>query len=176
VSYEGTETVVEYRASRVRVETNARFEGLVAAFDAAVPPLSDTEAARRLERDGDWPAFVRGVRWESPSGFVRVWSSRPGEVMRFAGSPAPSALWLIVDHGIAARLYRHDPGAMLYSPIRIEAHGAATAGTVITFDLPSAALRGFGINKITQAGAELDRQLGDLLEDIGVPRPAALRR
>jgi hypothetical protein len=87
-------------------------------------------------------------------------------------------VWLIVNHGIGARLFRHDPGAMLYSPLRIEAHAAAPAAsdTVISFDVPSTQLGGFGVNKITQAGAELDRALGDLFEDVGLSRPAALRR
>jgi hypothetical protein len=152
-----------------------------------VPELSDADALARLTENGDWSGFVRELAWESPSGFVRVWSSRPAELMRHAGSPVSSIVWLIVNHGIAARMFRHDPGAMLYSPLRIEAHAAVLSGTsvsaapaasetVISFDVPSAQLRGFGINKITQAGAELDRALGDLLEEIGLPRPAALRR
>jgi hypothetical protein len=176
VSYDAEETAAEYAGTRVTLATNARFEALVAAFEQAVPALSDAEAAARLAEDGDWSGFVRGLRWESPSGFVRVWTSRPGELMSRAGSAAQSAVWLVVDHGVGARLFRHDPGAMLYSPIRIEAHTASGAGTIIGFDVPSRQLRGFGINKITQAGAELDRALGDLLEDLGLPRPAALRR
>ena len=56
------------------------------------------------------------------------------------------------------------------------AHTTREPGTVLTVDVPGDALGGFGINKVTQAGAELDRALGDLFEDLGLPRPAALRR
>jgi hypothetical protein len=194
VSYDGDETTLDYQAKRVRLVASVRFEALVDAFEQAVPELSDADALARLAENDDWSAFARGLAWESPSGFVRVWSSRPGELMRHAGSPVASVVWLIVNYGIAARMFRHDPGAMLYSPLRIEAHAAGPAAsaasapaalpasapaapeTVVSFDVPSAQLRGFGINKITQAGAELDRALGDLLEDIGLPRPVALRR
>lgn len=187
MSYDGEETTVDYQAKRVRLVASVRFEALVDAFEQAVPALSDADALARLAENGDWSGFVRDLAWESPSGFVRVWSSRPGELMRQAGSPVPSVVWLLVNHGIAARLFRHDPSAMLYSPLRIEAHaavqagpsgsaGPAASGTVVSFDVPSAQLRGFEVNKITQAGAELDRALGDLLEDIGLPRPGALRR
>lgn len=176
MSYDAEETIAEYPARRVRLETNARFDSLVAAFEEAVPELSDQDASARLADDGDWSGFVRGLQWEAPSGFVRVGSRRPDELMRFAGSATPSILWSIVNHGIAARLFRHDPGALLYLPLSIEAHAAAGAGTVVSFDVPSAQLRGFGINKVTQAGAELDRALGDLIEDLGMPRPSALRR
>ncbi|GAB3397094.1 hypothetical protein GCM10027568_32430 [Humibacter soli] len=176
VSYDADESIVEYQARRVRLVTNARFESFVEAFEQAVPELTDEDALARLSDDDDWSGFVRGLSWEAPSGFVRVWSSRPGELMRFAGSGTPSAVWLVQNHGVTARLFRHDPSAMLYSPIRIEAHAAAPAGTVVSFDVPSVQMRGFDINKITQAGAELDRALGDLIEDLGLPRPSALRR
>ncbi|GAB2526815.1 hypothetical protein GCM10027064_25040 [Microbacterium petrolearium] len=175
MSYAAEESTIEYAARRIRLETNAQFDALVAAFERAVPALPDAEAAAQAD-GAEWSAFVRGVQWESPSGFVRVWSSRPDELLRHAGGDARSAVWLIAHHGIAARLFRHDAGTMLYSPIRVEAHAARRPGTVLSLELPSAPLAAFGINKLTQAGAELDRALGDLLEDLGLPRPSALRR
>lgn len=175
MSYDVDENATDYPATRVQLTADVSFETLVAAFEQAVPALSDADALGRLAEDDDWSGFVRGLQWESPSGFVSVWTSRPGDIMRYAGSSVSSAVWLIVNHGLAARLFRHDPGAMLYSPIRVEAHSSGT-GTILSFDVPSAGLRGFGINKITQAGAELDRALGDLIEDLGLPRPIALRR
>ena len=176
MSYDASERVTDYEARRVELATNARFEALAAAFESAVPELTDAAALARLAEDGDWQSFTRSLAWEAPSGFVRVWSARPGELMRAAGGGRQSALWLIVNHAIGARLFRHDPATMLYSPLRVSAHAAADAGTVISFDVPSARLRSFGTNKVTQAGAELDRALGDLVEDLGLPRPGALRR
>lgn len=186
MSYGGDETTVDYQARRVQLASNVHFDSLIAAFELVVPVLSDVDALARVSEDGDWSTFVRGLQWESPSGLVCVWSSRPGDIMRHAGSRASSKLWLMVNYGIAARLFRHDPGAILYSPIRIEAHttsrvgaeadGDGPTGTIISFDIPSMQLRSFGINKVTQAGAELDRALGDLIEAIGLPRPSVLRR
>lgn len=176
MSYEAAERIAEYGARRVELDTNARFEAIVAAFESAVPELTDAAALARLAEDGDWQSFTRGLAWEAPSGFVRVWSSRPTELFAAAGSGTPSAVWFIVNHAIAARLFRHDPATMLYSPLRVEAHAARAAGTVLSFEVPSARLRSFDMNKVTQAGAELDRALGDLVEDLGLPRPSALRR
>jgi len=176
MSYEAGERSTEYTATRVELASNARFEALTAAFEQAVPELTDASALARLSEDGDWASFTRGLAWESPSGFVRVWGSRPHELFGVAGSSTPSAVWLIANYAIAARLFRHDAATLLYSPLRIEAHAARQAGTVLAFDVPSSRLRGFGINKITQGGAELDRALGDLVEDLGLPRPAAQRR
>jgi hypothetical protein len=176
MSYDASERITEYQGRRVELETNARFEAVVTAFENAVPELTDAAAAARLAEDGDWQTFTRGLAWEAPSGFVRVWSSRPSELMSAAGSGRPSAVWLILSHAIGARLFRHDPATVLYSPLRVEAHAASDAGTVLGFDVPSARFRSFGTNKVTQAGAELDRALGDLVEDLGFPRPGALRR
>lgn len=175
MSYDADETVFEHVGRRIRLETNAQFDALRAAFEEAVPALSDEQALAEL-RGGDWAGFVRGLQWESPSGFVRVWTSRPDALMEHAGSDARSVVWLIAHHGIAARLFRHDPGTMLSSPLRIEMHTSKAPGTTLSFEVPSAGLGGFGVNKIAQAGAELDRALGDLIEDLGLPRPAALRR
>ncbi|WP_054685666.1 hypothetical protein [Microbacterium sp. No. 7] len=175
MSYHADETVFEHVARRVRLESNAQFDALVAAFEQAVPALSDEQALAELRGD-DWAGFVRGLQWQAPSGFVRVWTSHPGDLMRHAGSAARSVTWMIVHHGVAARLFRHDPGTMLYSPLRIEAHTSAGPGTTLSFEVPSARLAAFGLNKVTQAGAELDRALGDLVEDLGLPRPSVLRR
>ena len=175
MSYDAEETVFEQTGRRIRLETNARFDALAAAFEAAVPALPEEQALAEVRR-GDWAGFVRGLQWEAPSGFVRVWTSRPDALMQHAGGGARSAVWLIAHHGIAARLFRHDPGTMLYAPLRIEMHTSAAPGTTLSFEAPGARLAGFGVNKVTQAGAELDRALGDLIEEIGLPRPAALRR
>ncbi|WP_251438958.1 hypothetical protein [Microbacterium sp. USTB-Y] len=175
MSYDAEETVFAQAGRRIRLETNAQFDALVGAFEAAVPALPEEQALAEV-RGGDWAGFVRGLQWEAPSGFVRVWTSRPDALMQHAGGGARSAVWLIAHHGIAARLFRHDPGTMLYTPLRIEMHTSAAAGTTLSFEAPGARLAGFGVNKITQAGAELDRALGDLIEEIGLPRPAALRR
>ncbi|MGX9347718.1 hypothetical protein [Microbacterium sp. KNMS] len=174
MSYEVDETVFEYTARRVRLAANAQFDALVDAFEAAVPSLSEADARAHLS--GDWSAFIRGLEWESPSGFVRLATSRPSDLLQHAGSTTRSVVWTIAHHGIAARLHRLDPGAILSAHVRVEAHTTAQPGTILTFDVPSARLRSFEINKVTQGGAELDRALGDLIEDLGFPRPAALRR
>lgn len=174
MSYDVEETISEHRALRLRLATNAHFDTLVAAFETTVPALSDEEALTQLTPD--WAAFTRGLEWESPSGFVRMATWRPSDLLQHAGSRSRSVVWTIVHHAIAARLHRIEPATIRDTHLRIEAHTTAQPGTVLTLDVPSAQLRSFGTNKITQGGAELDRALGDLLEDIGLPRPSALRR
>lgn len=174
MTYALEETSHEYPAQRLTLATPARFDTFVEAFEAAVPSLPDEEALTQLTPD--WAAFVRGLEWEAPSGFVRTATAWPSELLQHAGSRSRSVVWTIVHHAIAARLHRLEPGTLLSTHLRIAAHTTARPGTVLTLDVPSAALRSFGNNKITQGGAELDRALGDLLEDLGLPRPSALRR
>ncbi|MFC0674935.1 hypothetical protein [Brachybacterium hainanense] len=174
MSYAMEETVQEHPARRLTLATPARFDTLVHAFEAVVPMLSEEEALTQLTPD--WAAFVRGLEWEAPSGFVRTATSRPSDLLQHAGSRSRSIVWTIVHHPIAARLHRLEPATLLSTHLRIQAHTTARPGTVLTLDVPSAALRAFGSNKITQGGVELDRALGDLLEDLGLPRPSVLRR
>ena len=44
MTYDATETTTEYAATRVQLQTNARFESLVASFEQAVPELADADA------------------------------------------------------------------------------------------------------------------------------------
>ena len=73
-------------------------------------------------------------------------------------------------------MFRHDPGIMLYAPLRVELFSDRAGKTVFAVDQPSSRLLSFENNKITQTGYELDRMLGDLIEELGLARPAVLRR
>ena len=67
MTYDATETTTDYSAVRVRMHANARFEAFVAAFEQAVPELSQADALARLAEDGDWSAFTRGLQWALPA-------------------------------------------------------------------------------------------------------------
>jgi hypothetical protein len=171
-----TDRIVPVSVNRIEIEAEVPFETLRAAFEAEVPPV-DEAGFQRLVADGaEWRRFVQAASGSGIHSFVTFWQSHPSAIMRVGGSDAPSASYLIGDYATAARMFRHDPGVMLYTPLRVELHVNRRGLTVLTVDQPSSQLVSLGNNKIAQTGYELDRMLGDLLEELGLPRPAALRR
>ncbi|WP_348789030.1 hypothetical protein [Leifsonia sp. NPDC080035] len=175
MAYRATERLIPATVTRIELEADVPFDTLRRSLEAEVPPL-DVAALRRLLDDGaDWSRLTRELAGPGSHRLVRFLSDDPTAVMRVGGADIPSAAYLIGDYLTAARMFRHDPGALLHTPMRLVLHARGPARTVLTVEQPSSALVGFGSNKITQAGYELDRMLGDLLEDIGLPRPSSLR-
>ncbi|MEY2589622.1 MAG: hypothetical protein QOJ67_1606 [Acidimicrobiaceae bacterium] len=176
VSISASSRVVPFSVNRIEIEAEVPFEVLRRAFEAEVPVLDDEHFRQLVESGADWKQFVQAASGIGVHSFVAFWRHYPSSIMRVGGSDAPSASYLIGDYATAARMFRHDPGVMLYAPLRVELHVNRRGLTVLSVDQPSSQLVSMGNNKITQTGYELDRMLGDLIEEIGLPRPEALRR
>ena len=75
---------------------------------------------------------------------------------------------------IAEQMFRHDPRAMLYAPLRTVIWEDAHDHAWFTVDQPSAQFASFGIPAVSAVGVELDRKLAALLEALRVEVPMAL--
>lgn len=176
MTYRATERLHPIAGQRIELKAEVPFANLRDAFEEAVPELDQDLLHRLLDTGADWTTLARSLAGPWPHRLVRFWRGDTSAVMRVGGVDLPGVDYLVGDYTTAARMYRHDAGTALYTPFRIQLHAAKDGRTVLSADQPSAPLRGFGNNKITQAGYELDRMLGDLLEDLGLPRPSVLRR
>ncbi|MFP3467451.1 hypothetical protein [Leifsonia sp. SIMBA_070] len=171
-----TERIVPVPVNRIELEVAVPFGTLRRAFEAEVPPV-DAARVRELVAEGaEWRRLTTEAAGPGIHRFVRFWTDHPTPVMRVGGADIASAVYLIGDYSTAARMFRHDPGALLYTPLRVELHASRSGGTILSVDQPSSRLGSYGNNKIAQAGFELDRMLGDLLEELSLPRPSVLRR
>ena len=175
MTYRATERIRTVEARRIELEAEVPFAQLRRDVEEQVPELDRRLLRGLLDQRADWSTLTTMLSGPGTHGFVRFWTEDPRAVLRMGGVDTASVSYLVGDYVTAARMYRHDAGALLYTPIRLELHDAGGGRTVVSVDQPSAPLRGFGNNKITQAGYELDRKLGDLLEDLGLPRPSVLR-
>lgn len=176
MTYRATERIHPVDGRRIELDAEVPFATLRAAFEAEVPELDRDLLRRLLDSGADWTTLTRSLAGPGSHRLVCFWRGDATAVMRVGGVDLAGIGYLVGDYATAARMYRHDAGTSLYAPFRVELHAAGDGRAVLSADQPSAALRGFGSNKITQAGYELDRMLGDLLEDIGLPRPSVLRR
>jgi uncharacterized protein (DUF302 family) len=69
---------------------------------------------------------------------------------------------------ITEKIYRHDPAVMLYVPLRALIYIDSGDRTRFAVDQPSTVLAGFADPAIAELGADLDHQLAELLEALGV--------
>jgi uncharacterized protein (DUF302 family) len=69
---------------------------------------------------------------------------------------------------------RHDPGVMLYAPLRAVVYEDREGKTHFAVDQPSTRFASFGHSDIAATGRQLDRKLAELLTVLDLPVPDAL--
>ena len=110
----------------------------------------------------------------APNGFLIYFRNDVHPVMRAAGDSADCIAYLMGNHLIAERIFRHDPRAMLYAPLHTVIWEDADRDAWFSADQPSTQFSSFGIPAVAEVGIELDRKLANLLDVLDVEVPAAL--
>jgi uncharacterized protein (DUF302 family) len=143
-------------------------------YEQAVPPNPVEEIVALEQRGASWAEVIDLHAEIAPHGFLIYWRNDVHGVMELAHDEADCIAYLMGNVTIAEQMFRHDPRAMLYAPLRTviweDAHGLAW----FTVDQPSAQFASFGIPAVSAVGVELDRKLAELLEALRVEVPMAL--
>jgi hypothetical protein len=163
-----------HEVHRLAIAVATGFDDFRDRYEQSVPSL-DRELLAGFVREGaDWDAVLRAAPENAPHGFIRYWTFDAGSVFRLAGDSSHCASYLMGNHTIAERMYRHDPGIMLYMPLRTAIHEDADGTTWFSVDQPSTRFRSFGDSEISYIGLALDHKIAVLLEHLGVPVPPTL--
>ncbi|WP_371407118.1 DUF302 domain-containing protein [Kribbella sp. NBC_00662] len=179
---EGKETImsnqnfvaVSHEVVRWSIDTGTTFEDFRARYEAAVPVLDLVRMERLRAGRASWDAVLAAAEENAPHGFMRFWSTDVGATMRLAGDPGSCATYLMGNHTIAERMYRHDPAVMLYAPLRTAIHQDRQGATLFSIDQPSTRFYSFDVPDIAAVGQELDRKVANLLKVLDVTVPPAL--
>jgi hypothetical protein len=120
-----------------------------------------------------WQATLELAEINAPHGFMRYYRSDITAVM--AGSPSlwKATQYLMGNHTIAERMFRHDPSAMLYAPLRTLLYADPDGDTQLAIDQPSLLFASLDNSQITDVGRELDSLLAQLISLLGAD-PALL--
>jgi hypothetical protein len=164
---------VPHQTVRWSIDTGTSFEDFRARYEAAVPVVDLGRMARLQAEQADWDTVLAAAEENAPHGFMRFWSTDVGGMMQLAGDPGSCATYLMGNHTIAERMYRHDPAVMLYAPLRTTIHQDRHGVTRFSIDQPSTRFASFDVPDITAVGLELDRKVASLLEALNVPVPPA---
>ena len=159
---------------RLAIEVGRDFDDFRERYELSVPNLDHARLDALVREGADWDTVLRFTAENAPHDFIRYWTFDFGALMRLAGDSPRCCTYLMGNHTIAERMYRHDPAIMLYAPLRTTIHEDADGTTWFTVDQPSTRFRSFDDPAITEVGLELDHKLAALLEYLGAPVPQAL--
>ena len=167
-------TTHAHEVRRLAIAVGSGFDAFRARYELSVPSLESDRLAALAREGADWDTVLRAAAENAPHHFIRYWTSDVGSLMRLAGHSRRCSSYLMGNHTIAERMYRHDPAIMLYAPLRTAIHEDADGTTWFSVDQPSTRFSSFGDPAITDVGLELDHKLAALLEHLGAPVPPAL--
>ena len=128
----------------------------------------------RFSRAASWQATVELAKVNALHGFMRYYRGDITAVM--AGSPSSwkATQYLMGNHTIAERMFRHDPSVMLHAPLRTLLYADPEGDTKLAVDQPSLLFASYSNPQIADVGRELDALLARLITLLGGDPPAQL--
>jgi uncharacterized protein (DUF302 family) len=162
-----------YSARRLNVEVPDVRE-FQRRYEQAVPANPVEEIAALVQREASWAEVIDAHAEWAAHGFLIYWCNDVHGVMQLASDDNDCIAYLMGNVTIAEQMFRHDPRAMLYAPLRTVIWEDAHERAWFTVDQPSTQFGSFGISAISAVGVELDRKLAALLEALHVEVPMAL--
>jgi uncharacterized protein (DUF302 family) len=162
-----------YTARRLTVEVPSVRE-FQQVYEQAVPANPVKEVVALVERRASWAEVIDAHAEWAPHGFLIYWRNDVHGVMKLAEDDTDCIAYLMGNVTTAEQMFRHDPRAMLYAPLRTVIWEDADQRAWFTVDQPSAQFASFGIPAVSAVGIELDRKLAALLEALRVEVPMAL--
>ncbi|HET9001468.1 MAG TPA: DUF302 domain-containing protein [bacterium] len=166
--------VIPHQVNRLVIEVTDPFEAFRQRYEDAVPQFDRERFAGLVLKRAGWDEVLAVTEAAAPHGFLIYWSSDVTPLMALAGDGGRCVQYLMGNHTIAERMYRHDPAVMLYAPLRTAICTGPDDRTYFVVDQPSTVFSSFGVREITEVGRELDRKLAGLLKALGVPVPDVL--
>lgn len=90
------------------------------SYEKAVPTVPLDEVMARVQRRASWSEMEQLIANSAPHGFLIYFKNDAHPVMQLAGDTAECIAYLMGNHIIAERMFRHDPRA---NAVRTAAHG-----------------------------------------------------
>ena len=160
--------VHEHSMTRIDVHTGVPFAEFRAAFEKAAPPYDPVPMRRIVESGGAWDDVRAKVAENAPNELMVYAKIDAVPLLGVAGHDVKAVEYLLGNHVIAETMFRHDPKALLYAPLRVLVHSDADGNAVFSMDQPSSAFGSLGIAEVTEVGLSLDRKVANLVRVIGV--------
>ena len=167
--------VAPHTMNRIDISTGVEFDEFRAAFEKAAPPFDPDSVRRIADRGGTWDDVLAAAAVNAPNELMVYATIDALPLLSLAGHSTKAVEYLLGNHTIAETMFRHDPRALLYAPLRVLVYADADGNAVFSMDQPSAAFGSLGIAEVTKVGESLDRKVANLLRLIGIDADQAFR-
>lgn len=158
----------QHGMTRIDIDTGIPFGPFIAAFEEAAPPFDPATLERIVATDGNWNDVRAAAAENAPNELMVYAKIDASGFFTIAGHDTQAIEYLVGNHVIAETMFRHDPKALLYAPLRMLVYADAEGNAVFTMDQPGPAFGSLGIAEVTTVGAGLDRKVVNLLRIVGV--------
>lgn len=155
-------TTVTHLINRFVIDADDAFDDVRERYESLVPTVDFTELLEVIG-SGEYAQVHRYTAEHAPNSFVKFWKLDPMPMMRLRGHERRAVTYLMGNNVIAETMFRHDPGIILYAPMRTAIHETTSGGVQFSIDQPSSKFNSFGLPDITEVGAQLDAKLAELL-------------
>ncbi|ULR48533.1 DUF302 domain-containing protein [Streptomyces deccanensis] len=172
----GGTRVVAHAVRRLEIAVDGQFEEFRQRYEQAVPSFDPGHFGALDPDRTDWATIRRITDQQAPHGFLLYWRGEADLMMRLAGHARRCTVYLMGNHTIAERMYRHNAGVMLYAPLRTTIYETHDDRLWFSVDQPSTRFSSFDDPQIADVGMELDGKLAGLFTVLGLVVPAELTR
>ena len=163
-------TTIDHRSRRLVVALPALYDEAREQYETLVP---EVDSARFFQM-ASWQATLELAEINAPHGFMRYYRSDVTAVMAGSTSMWKATEYLMGNHIIAERMFRHDPSVMLHAPLRTLLDADPDGDTKLAVDQPSLLFDSYDNPQIAAVGRELDDLLAGLIALLGGEVPAQL--
>ena len=163
-------TVIDHPTRRLVVALPRPYDAAREHYETLVP---EVDFARFFQM-ASWQATLELTEINAPHGFMRYYRSDITAVMAGSASVWKATQYLMGNHTIAERMFRHDPSVMLHAPLRTLLYVDPDGDTKLAVDQPSLLFASYDDPRITDVGRELDALLAHLITLLGGDAPPHL--
>lgn len=161
-------SAVDHPMTRLNISTGMPFDAFRAAFEREAPQFDPAPFADIARVGGSWDDVKAVVSAHAPHDLMVYAVADASPLMALAGHTTRAVEYLLGNHVIAETMFRHDPNAMLYAPLRVLLFSDAEGNAVFAIDRPSTVFAGMSNEDIAAVGVTLDGKVANLLRAIGV--------
>ena len=164
-------TAIDHPSRRLLVALPQPYDQAREHYETLVP---EVDFARFFQM-ASWQATLELAEINAPHGFMRYYRSDVTAVMASSPSFWKATQYLMGNHTIAERMFRHDPAVMLHAPLRTVVYADPDGDTKLAVDQPSLLFASYDNPLITAVGEHLDQLLAQLITAMAGDAPTALR-
>ena len=164
-------TVIDHPVRRLVVALPQPYDTAREDYETLVP---EADMARFFQM-ASWQATLELAEINAPHGFMRYYRGDITALMAGSQSLWKATQYLMGNHTIAERMFRHDPSAMLHAPLRTVIYADPDGDTQLAIDQPSLLFASYDNAQIADVGRELDALLAQLITLLGADLPPQLQ-